>query len=155
MLPSSFLSLARESDSLALVSGIRFCIECDAEGVPCLPEPLDEVQLWCDLLGWGRVHVGSLPVPYDEEYRCTFPPIRDAAIHTMLTSSSASAPSASAHDHVVSLRLVHEPQIMVAIQRRLLGPHAAAAAPLPSTRTPSPPATIPAATGEGVRSKIR
>ena len=98
------------------------------------PEPLREVELWCSLSGWGRVHVGNVPVPYDAEFKCSFPRILEAVLHrvppgaapppTSTPSGRAALPTTSDAPgvrHVVSLQLVDEPLIIAAAESQLLG----------------------------------
>ena len=139
VLPANILARARRMrPPQTVVDRVRFCVECDASGVPLQPEPLRQVELWCDLLGWGRVHVGQIPVPYDPEYCCSFPPIVDAVLHFV---PAGAPPPPTAHDppgrallpwaveggcgmrmharHVVSLQLAEEPRIVEAVNAML------------------------------------
>jgi hypothetical protein len=54
---------------------------------PCVsdlqPYNCDQVELWCQLAGWGLVRVGMVPVPYDAHFRCTFPEISEAELHSV------------------------------------------------------------------------
>ena len=45
--------------------------------------PRSQVEVWCQLAGWGLVRVGSVPVVYDANFRCTFPEICEAEIHAV------------------------------------------------------------------------
>ena len=45
--------------------------------------PVAQVELWCQLAGWGLVRVGMVPVPYDAHFRCTFPEISEAELHSV------------------------------------------------------------------------
>ena len=117
-----------------MVSSVRFCVPCEASGTPLAPEPLREVELWCDLVGWGRVHVGNIPVPYDADFKCAFPRILEAVLHRV---PPGAAPPATAHAsgraalpitseaagvrHVVSLQLADEPLIIAAAEAQLFG----------------------------------
>ena len=42
-----------------------------------------QVELWCQLAGWGLVRVGTVPVTYDNHFRCTFPEISEAVLHSV------------------------------------------------------------------------
>ena len=54
---------------------------------PCVsdlqPYACDQVELWCQLAGWGLVRVGTVPVTYDAHFRCTFPEISAAELHSV------------------------------------------------------------------------
>ena len=39
--------------------------------------------------GWGLVHVGAVPVPYDRQFRCAFPQIAEAVLHTVPPAASS------------------------------------------------------------------
>ena len=114
-----------------LVRCVRFCVPCDASGAPLAPEPLRRVELWCDLASWGRVHVGSVPVPYDAEYRCAFPELVDAVLHRVPAGAAppagvhprgrAASPVVAGSRHVVSLQLADELQILAEVDARLVG----------------------------------
>ena len=142
VLPASLLLRARrQRPPQPVVTRVRFCVESDASGVPLQPEPLREIELWCDLLGWGRVHIGNVPVPYDEAYKCAFPRIVEAVLHYVLPGVP---PPADAHElpgksqlpwsreaggglraharHVVSLELEEEHCILEAVEVMLHHP---------------------------------
>ena len=146
VLPASLLLHARrQRPPQRVVSRVRFCIEADERGVPRAPEPLRELELWCDLKGWGRVHVGNVPVPYDRSFACAFPTIVEAVLHYVPAGApppaSATEPAgrpllpwalegaASGSDadssmrtharHVVSLQLEEEESILEMVDARL------------------------------------
>lgn len=150
VLPSSVLCRARrESPPVPLVRCVRFCVPCNESGVPLQPEPIRSVELWCDLRHWGRVHVGNVPVPYDEHFRCAFPTIVQAILHrvpagaappptayatgraaagTAAATAASSPPPSPGARHVVSLQLADEPLILDAVEAQLRTPSAYAAA---------------------------
>ena len=129
-----------------MVRCVRFCVPSDAAGVPLQPEPLKTVELWCDLIGWGRVHVGNIPVPYDAGFRCAFPKILEAVLHrvppgaappaTPYPTGRAALPTpdgAPGVRHVISLQLADEPHILAMAEAHLHTPtaYAATASSLP------------------------
>ena len=142
VLPASTLRRARGlqvpplgEPSAPLVRCVRFCVPCDASGVALQPEPISHMELWCDLSTWGRVHVGTVPVPHDSHYRCAFPRIAEAVLHCVPAGAApptgvcaegrAAVPLRTAADHaaarhVISLRLEDEPIIVDAVEVRLL-----------------------------------
>ena len=105
-----------------LVHSVRFCVEADANGTPLQPEPLRSLELWCLFGGWGLVHVGAVPVPYDRQFRCAFPQIAEAVLHTVppaassLGSPGREAEAAAAPRYLVSLTLADERRILHAIE---------------------------------------
>mmetsp|Transcript_80593 Transcript_80593/g.160106 ORF Transcript_80593/g.160106 Transcript_80593/m.160106 type:complete len:111 (-) Transcript_80593:143-475(-) len=96
-----------------------------------------EPSRWSNLLGWGRVHIGDVPVPYDTDYRCAFPPILEAVLHRVplgaappptpyargraaILPEAPEAPHLQPHRHVISLQLATEPCILSDVETRLL-----------------------------------
>ena len=114
-----------------LVSEVRFCVPSDSQGVPLHGEPMRDVELWVTLAGWGRVLVGNIPVPYDRDFCCAFPAIRDAVLHcvpvgtapppTCHSTGRAAIPASSeAHRFVISLEIADEPALTAAAEARVL-----------------------------------
>ena len=144
VMPASLLMRARrQRPPQPVVTRVRFCVESDAAGVPLQREPLRDIEVWCDLLGWGRVHAANVAVPYDKGFRCTFPRILEAVLHFV---PPGAPPPSTAHEgpgrpslhaiygsleagdkerlkprHVVSLQLAEEPRILEAVEAMLLG----------------------------------
>ena len=74
----------------------RVCVSVRSRLQPCAfdlrPHASDQVELWCQLAGWGLVRVGMVPVPYDAHSRCTFPEISEAELHSAELRFAPSAP---------------------------------------------------------------
>lgn len=97
------------------VQTLEFCVASDSLGVPLQPEPLRDLELWC-VLPWGRMHVGRIPVPYDEHFQCTFPPIASASVRHLHPSNAAMSAEASATEgYAICLRLSDEKRLLSVI----------------------------------------
>ena len=91
------------------------------------PHAREQVELWCQLAGWGLVRVGMVPVPYDAHSRCTFPEISEAELHSAeLRFAPAALPAAPQHGqrsgHAVSLAIKDEGHVL-AVAEQMLARH--------------------------------
>ena len=85
------------------------------------PHAREQVELWCQLAGWGLVRVGMVPVPYDAHSRCTFPEISEAELHSAELRFAPSAP-AGRSGHAVSLAIKDEGHVL-AVAEQMLARH--------------------------------
>ena len=108
VMPASLLMRARrQRPPQPVVTRVRFCVESDAAGVPLQREPLRDIEVWCDLLGWGRVHAANVAVPYDKGFRCTFPRILEAVLHFVPPGASEGVEPTA--DAFVCALAIHRP----------------------------------------------
>ena len=88
-----------------------------------LPRPRrhpDDAPCRCTL-SWGRLHIGNVPVPYDDQFQCCFPEIATASVQRVACSGVVARAAGGSDDerYVVALKLRGDRGILDAINRRL------------------------------------
>ena len=103
------------------------CVSVRSRLQPCAldlrPHAREQVELWCQLAGWGLVRVGMVPVPYDAHSRCTFPEISEAELHSAELRFAPAAPQHGQRSgHAVSLAIKDEGHVL-AVAEQMLARH--------------------------------